>query len=61
MGTILDQLADYARVRVAKKKEQKPLEEIREAALKMAGPAKPGPGPINSKMTDGLLHGAGLR
>ena len=33
MGTILDQLADYARVRVAKKKEEKPLEEIREEAL----------------------------
>lgn len=62
MSTILDQLADYARVRVAKKKEQKPLEEIREAALKMAKterqakpvppkPAsKPGPGPINSSL-----------
>lgn len=53
MSTILDQLADYARVRVAKKKEQKPLEEIREASLKMAKterqakPAsKPGPGPM---------------
>ena len=62
MSTILDQLADYARVRVAKKKEEKPLEEIREAALKMAKterqakpvppkPAskpgpKPGPGPM---------------
>lgn len=33
MGTILDQLADYARVRVAKKKEEKPMEEIREEAL----------------------------
>lgn len=33
MSTILDQLADYARVRVAKKKEEKPLEEIREEAL----------------------------
>ena len=50
MGTILDQLADSARVRVAKKKEQKPLEEIREAALKMAKAAKPGPGPINSSL-----------
>ena len=36
MGTILDQLADYARVRTAKKKERKPLEEIREAALTRA-------------------------
>ena len=36
MGTILDQLADYARVRVAKKKEEKPLEEIREEALALA-------------------------
>ena len=33
MSTILDQLADHARVRVAKKKEEKPLEEIREEAL----------------------------
>lgn len=36
MSTILDQLADYARVRVAKKKEEKPLEEIREEALALA-------------------------
>lgn len=36
MGTILDQLADYARVRVAKKKEENPLEEIREEALALA-------------------------
>ena len=33
MSTILDQLADHARVRVAKKKEEKPLAEIREEAL----------------------------
>lgn len=54
MGTILDQLADYARIRVAKKKEEKPLEEIREEALKMAKAErqarKPGPGPINSSL-----------
>lgn len=64
MGTILDQLADYARVRVAKKKEEKPLEEIREEALALAkaerlrcergGSAgitaeKPGSDPINSR------------
>ena len=36
MSTILDQLADYARVRVAKKKEEKPLEEIREETLALA-------------------------
>ena len=36
MGTILDRLADYARVRVAKKKEEKPLKEIREEALALA-------------------------
>ena len=53
MGTILDQLADYARVRIAKKKEEKPLEEIREEALALtkAEPfEKPGPGPINSNL-----------
>ena len=64
MGTILDQLADYARVRVAKKKEEKPLEEIREEALALAKAerlrcerggsaaitANPGPGPINSSL-----------
>lgn len=33
MSTILDQLADYARYRVEKAKEKKPLEEIREEAL----------------------------
>lgn len=64
MSTILDQLADYARVRVAKKKEEKPLEEIREEALALvkaerlrcerggsaAITANPGPGPINSSL-----------
>lgn len=64
MSTILDQLADYARVRVAKKKEEKSLEEIREAALALAKAerlrcerggsagitANPGPGPINSSL-----------
>lgn len=64
MSTILDQLADYARVRVAKKKEEKPLEEIREEALALAKAeclrcerggsagitANPGPGPINSSL-----------
>lgn len=64
MGTILDQLADYARVRVAKKKEEKPLEEIREEAQALAKAerlrcerggsvaitANPGPGPINSSL-----------
>ena len=64
MSTILDQLADYARVRVAKKKEEKPLEEIREEALALAKAerlrcerggsagitANPGPGPINSNL-----------
>lgn len=58
MSTILDQLADYARVRVAKKKEEKPLEEIREEALarvkaerlrcEVANPENPGSDPINS-------------
>ncbi len=63
MGTILDQLADYARVRVAKKKEEKPLEEIREEALARveterlrcecgttAGATSPGSDPINSSL-----------
>lgn len=64
MSTILDQLADYARVRVAKKKEEKSLEAIREAALALAKAerlrcerggsagitANPGPGPINSSL-----------
>ena len=64
MSTILDQLADYARVRVAKKKEEKPLEEIREEALALAKAerlrcerggsagitANPWPGPINSSL-----------
>lgn len=60
MSTILDQLADYARVRVAKKKEEKPLEEIREEALARTraerlrcehGTTVPSPGsdPINSE------------
>ncbi len=35
MGTILDSLADYAKVRVAMAKEVHPLEEIREKALSM--------------------------
>lgn len=52
MGTILDQLADYARVRVAKKKEEKPLEEIRAEALARVKAerlrcANPGPDLIN--------------
>ena len=61
MSTILDQLADYARVRVAKKKEEKPLEEIREEALARTraerlrcehGTTVPSPGsdPINSSL-----------
>ena len=64
MSTILDQLADYARIRVAKKKEEKSLEAIREAALALAKAerlrcerggsagitANPGPGPINSSL-----------
>ncbi len=32
MSTILDQLADYARVRVEQAKENRPIEELREAA-----------------------------
>lgn len=36
MSTILDQLADYARYRVEKAKEKKPLEEIREEALNVS-------------------------
>ena len=36
MSTILDQLADHARVRVAKKKEKKSLAEIRAEALALA-------------------------
>ena len=35
MGNILDELADYARIRVVRAKEQKPLEEIREEARKL--------------------------
>ena len=35
MGNILDELADYARVRVARAKEQQPLEEIREEARQL--------------------------
>ena len=42
MSTILDQLADYARYRVEKAKEKKPLEEIREEAL--AASRRPAPG-----------------
>ena len=65
MSTILDQLADYARVQVAKKKEEKPLEEIREEAQALVKAERlrcerggsaaitaknPGPGPINSSL-----------
>ena len=42
MSTILDQLADYARYRVEKAKEKKPLELIREEAL--AASRRPAPG-----------------
>lgn len=44
MSTILDQLADYARYRVEKAKEKKPLEEIREEALAASRRSAPGPG-----------------
>lgn len=44
MSTILDQLADYARYRVEKAKEKKPLEEIREEALAASRQSAPGPG-----------------
>lgn len=44
MSTILDQLADYARYRVEKAKEKKPLEEIREEALAASRRPAPGPG-----------------
>ncbi len=44
MSTILDQLADYARYRVEKAKEKKPLEEIREEALAASRQMAPGPG-----------------
>lgn len=44
MSTILDQLADYARYRVEKAKEKKPLEEIREEALVASRQTAPGPG-----------------
>ena len=44
MSTILDQLADYARYRVEKAKEKKPLEEIREEALAASRQTAPGPG-----------------
>lgn len=44
MSTILDQLADYARYRVEKAKEKKPLEEIREEALAASRMTAPGPG-----------------
>ena len=44
MSTILDQLADYARYRVEKAKEKKPLEEIREEALAASRQTSPGPG-----------------
>lgn len=43
MSTILDQLADYARYRVEKAKEEKPLEEIREEALAASRQTAPGP------------------
>lgn len=42
MSTILDQLADYARYRVEKAKEKKPLELIREEALTAS--RRPAPG-----------------
>lgn len=35
MGNILDELADYARIRVTRAREQKPLEEIREEARQL--------------------------
>lgn len=44
MSTILDQLADYARYRVEKAKEKKPLEEIREEALAASRRSAPGSG-----------------
>ncbi len=44
MSTILDQLADYARYRVEKAKEKKPLEEIREEALTASRRPAPGSG-----------------
>lgn len=44
MSTILDQLADYARYRVEKAKEKKPLELIREEALAASRRLAPGPG-----------------
>ena len=44
MSTILDQLADYARYRVEKAKEKKPLEEIREEALAASRQMAPGSG-----------------
>ena len=44
MSTILDQLADYARYRVEKAKEKKPLEEIREEALAASRQTAPEPG-----------------
>lgn len=44
MSTILDQLADYARYRVEKAKEKKPLEEIREEALVASRQMAPGSG-----------------
>lgn len=44
MSTILDQLADYARYRVEKAKEKKPLEEIREEALAASRQTASGPG-----------------
>lgn len=44
MSTILDRLADYARYRVEKAKEKKPLELIREEALAASRQTAPGPG-----------------
>ena len=44
MSTILDQLADYARYRVEKAKEKKPLELIREEALAASRQMAPGSG-----------------
>ncbi len=67
MSTILDQLADYARYRVEKAKEKKPLELIREEALAASRRPAPGPGTSapdfrepfrfeNALATDGDIH-----
>lgn len=39
MGNILDQLADYARIRVAKAQQDRPMDEVKEEALRLAGSA----------------------